>query len=250
MNSVCKKISILCLIGVLLLSTTGCDKKIAEQKAQIESLEAEVVSLQEEINTLNTALQDTSVTEQKITTSLQTVDGKIVPEFFFVEDKVVFPNAFEVPGATVDTDVTKVNIGSNYTFSPSNNWAIKIDGSTLYVNHPSKIWGTIKAIKTEDAIYDEAVMKDLLQKFFVGMPATTVSYKKLYMNGTLTGMVATAPFTVEGLSYCVNVGFNNYGDNGISFLFADEDDKTGVQQELIETLLKSGAVGSTSIAFE
>ena len=250
MNKIWKKIVVIGMVGVLCLSTTGCDKTIAEQKEKIKQLEATIVEKDSEIEMLNQAINDTSVTEQRVTTSLQKVDGKIVPEFKFVEDSIVFPNKFELPGATKDAIVSQIKLGSMFSLSPSNNWAVKIDGSKLSFNHPAKVWGEMKSLLLEEGLRDSDTMKSLLQPFYTGFPATTIRYRQIFLDSDLVGMASDAAITVEEKPYHVVLGFFNRGDSAVEFLFTYEDDGTGVQYELINSLVGSCELAGTRIAFE
>lgn len=239
-------------IGVLCMSLTGCDKTVQEQKKQIESLNETITGLNAQIEQLNQDLNDTTVTESKMTTSLQKVDGKTVPEFVFVNDAIVFPNKFEIPEAKVDAAVTKISVGSKYSISPTNNWSIRMDGSEVNLNHTSKIWGTMKSLTVDDVTpyKDESVLKGLLQNFFVGFPATNITYTKIYIDERFTGMLAYAPITVENKNYGVLVGCNLRSPYSMSFLFTFEDDGSGVQKELVINLLKTVRYGDSAFAFE
>lgn len=252
MYKVTKVISLMLVIGSLGVFLSGCDKTVQKQKKEIASLNATIESLEAEIDDLTEAVNDTTVTESKMTTSLQKVDGKIVPEFRFVEDTLVFPNKLELPGAKIDVATTKINVGSKYSFSPTDKWATRMEGSAVHVNHPTKIWGTLKALNIEDieGLRSEDVKKDLLQQFFVGFPATNITYSKIYIDENNTGMMAYAPITVEEQNYGVIVGFNIRSPYSLSFLFTFADDGSGVQRELVNSLLKTVQYGSSQLAFE
>jgi hypothetical protein len=248
MNKYVKKVVVVGLLSVALLNLTGCEyanlkKEIKSQKAVIESLEAEGLDLQAQKDGL-------TVTEVINDTSLYTVDGATIPTFQTVEGKVKFPNKLTLPNSTQDINNSHIMIGSMFKYNPSDNWLVRMNGATLEVNHPAAIWGNIKSIVvTGDALTEEQ-MKPILQGFFNKFPATTIEYRRIYMADLVIGMMATANIVVDKKPHVVNVGLMTRGEYGQIFLMDYADNKTGVQQELIDLLLSSGSFGDEKITLE
>lgn len=241
-----KKICVAVLTCSLILSLTAC----GGDGKKVKELEATVTAQNEQIAQLQAQVASGSVTEQSIASSLQTVEGKKVPEFKFVDDTIVFPNKLQLPNSQVDAVVTQVKLGSKYSVSPSNNWLVRCDGSQVSLTHPSKIWGKISAVTLTEPVKKIEDMQSILKQFFVGFPTTNITYKQIFMDGTLTGLCADAPIVVEDQNYHVVVGFNTKSSTGIEFLFTYADDGSGVQGELVYSLLRSCEAGQTKLAFE
>ena len=237
------------LIGLgLLVMVAGCTDPEG-YKAKIEELEAQVLSLESQNEQLALEMGELTITEETIDTSLQTVEGSNVPVFKKIAGSLILPNKLQIPGATDDINNSYMMVGSMYKFFPSNNWIAKMDGASLKLAHPSNIGGTIKAVGATTDIYEED-MKPIVQSFFTNYPKTTISYRKIFMDDYVVGMMASAPITVDGKENKVTVGFAKRGEYGVLFLFNYEDDGSGVQKELIDLLISSGMVGDSKLKLE
>lgn len=231
------------LSSILLLA--GC----SEEAKTMNQLEEEVLALTEENATLSAQASGMAVTEESTETSLRTIEGSAIPEFTTIDGKIKFPNSLNVPLSVDDVNNSNVTVGSMFHFTPSTNWLMQMDGATLHFTHPSKVWGDIKAIGVDEGVLEED-MQPILQSFFTDFPTTSIKYRKIYMDETVNGMLARAEITVDKKPHVVNVGFVTRGEYGVLFLFDYEDNKTGVQQELVDLLLSSGSYGDTRIKLE
>lgn len=247
MKKYIKKIAVFCLTLTLLLPLTGC--AWFDQADQIKDLEGEVESYEKQITLLKQQVNDTTVKEIIPETSLQAVEGSTQLQFMFIADRIVFPNKLQLPDSSDDISNSNIMVGSKFRFVPSDNWLSKMRGSQLDLNHPAKIWGSIKGVILKEKI-TEANMQPLLQQFFIGFPSTTITYRKVFIEDAVAGMLASAPITVEGKDFVVTVGFAQRAENAVLFLFTHEDDKSGVQKELIDLLLRSGTYAESRIKLE
>lgn len=238
----------LALLGVTaaMLFLVGCSDKAQSIKA----LEKQVESLTAENSDLRAVNAGMSVTETLLESSLQAIEGSVVPEFLTIDNQIVFPNKLNLPESKDDVNNSKIQVGSMFTFIPSNNWMTKVEGSTLHFTHSSKIWGKIKAVNFDYKAPEEAQFRSILQSFFKNFPATNVTYRKAYMGTWQSGLIAKAEITVDKKPHVINIGFAISGKHAVLFMFDFEDNKTGVQQELIDLLISSGTDGASSIKLE
>lgn len=239
------------LISVMLVLTSCGDKtkEINEYKAQIEALEGQVESLQNIKASLEQQMQDLTIQEVVPESSLRKVEGTRVPVFETIDGVIKFPNALILPDSKDDVNNSNIRVGSRYTVAPSSNWMLSLNGVTLNASHPSKIWGSVKAVTTKEAVL-EAEMQPILQSFFDGFPATTISYRKIFIEDRVTGMLASAPLVIDGKDYTINVGFSSRGENAILMLFAYEHENVGVQQELVDLLIRSMRFNESNLKLE
>lgn len=244
-----KRIVTTALVSVMLAtSLTACGDPEGYKK-QIEELKLENEGLYTQIDSLNALLGGMQITEQALQTSLQSIEGKEVPEFVTIENAINFPNTLHYPESTEDINNSNVMVGSRYQYSPSSNWLVRVNGTTLELNHPAKIWGKIKAFTSQTEILEEE-MKANLQSFFTGFPATNIEYRRIYIDERISGMIATAPITVDGKKHVVTVGFAIRSELGQLYMFNYEDNESGVQQELIDLLIASGMYSSSKLILE
>ena len=217
-----KKKIIITVCGIVLTLAIGVPltvmyigNRLVERDALVVSLRNNIESLEEEISELEDAVADTTVQEVIKESSLQTVEGSLVPEFVSIDDKVIFPNKLELPDSNDDINNSNIMVGSKFKFIPSNNWIIKMQGATLYMSHPSKINGVLRSVSIAEAIKDEDEMKQLIQDFFVGFPSTTISYRKVFLGDKVAGMQGVANIEVDGKASVVTVGFAQKSENAI-----------------------------------
>lgn len=244
-----KLVLILC-VSVLCSALSGCSAAtVLEKNKEIEQKDEQINNLQDEIAQLRVDIKNLSVTEVSPETSLKEVEGTEVPVFETIDGKIKFPNTLQLPNSKFDVNNSYVMVGSRFRFNPSNNWLMRLKGTSLEFSHPSKLWGTIKAVSITEPMPFES-MQPLLQNFFNGFPATTITYRKVFIEDAISGLIAKANLTVDGKPHVVNVGFVQRGEFAVLILFDFEDDNSGVQQELIDLLISSGTFGESKLKLE
>ena len=246
------KIMALCLaMGIMVMSLTGCDT--IEKDNRIKELEAELeeqkLAYEQEISDLEEQFENRKITETKVTTSLQTVNGELVPKFVTIDGNYVFPDKIDVVGSTADAAKTNIQIGSRFKFTPSTNWIIKLGGSQVDLQHPAGVYGTIKALNVKDLVPMDTINEEL-KSFYAQWTSTAVTYKKAFIDDKNVGMLSYATTTFNDKPTGVVNGIIQRGDCAFSFLFVYDDDYTGVQVELIESFIKTGGIGSDLITIE
>lgn len=214
-----------------------------------DDLEAQVKSLTEQNEQLLQSQSENTITEQSVDSSLQQIEETGNFEFFKIEDKIIFPDSLVVPDSTVGVSDSNVRVGSEFSFTPSDNWLVRVKGSTVEFNHPANVWGSIKAISVEETA-PSSTFKPVIQSFFSRFPKTTIEYRSLFLEEYEVGVLASAKMTVDKKDHVVNVGFVTQGESGVLFMFDYEDNKTGIQQELIDSLVGSGVIGDAKIKID
>lgn len=244
-----KKSLVIIMSATMVFLLSGCTQ--ASMRKEIKGLEEQVASLKSQNEKLQVEKDGLTVTEESVESSLSTVEGETVPSFKKIDGLIKFPNKMTVPNGTTDVNTSVVRVGSIFEFSPTSNWLIKQDGSTVEFNHPSKIWGKIQSVMVEEDYTDESFdMKGHVQQFFDGFPKTNISYQRIYLTESVVGMLGTAKIKVDDEDYVVTAGYMAPSEYGAIFLFAYKDDKSGVQKELIESLLTSGKYGEENLQVE
>lgn len=231
-----------------LVLLTGCGKKDAE----IEALRAQNASLSTQIADLSSQLENaTQITELTVENSLFSIDGKPNGEFKLVDGKINFPKSLMFPEGTsaLDASNSLVRVGSKFIYYPSDSWLVNVRGTTLNFSHPADIWGSIRSVKMLDVMTVDQ-MKAQFTAFFKPFPSTNISYKDVFLDDTLVGMIATAPIKVEGADHVVTAALVFKGDFGQIILFDYKDNKSGLQQELINALIKTGTSGDFTLKFD
>lgn len=175
--------------------------------SRVVELEAEVASLEQtildnnaahnaKVEELNQAIADTTVKEVVPTTSLQRIEASQVPELWLIEGDFIAPNPINLPDATESVNDSYMQIGQKFTFRPSDRWVITSQGATYEFGHPQQIWGKIRALSVEELVPEDN-MKTLISDFFVGYPATEITYNKIFIDDRVVGMRGKAKATVK-----------------------------------------------------
>lgn len=197
-------ITLLCLIvasvGLYFITTGRISSKVTSLEADVADLEMELEST---INTKDSriaellqAIEDTTVKELVPTTSLQRVEGSEVPELWLPEGDFIAANPLVIPFTSDGVNDSYVQIGQKFVFRPSDRWSLISQGATYEFGHPQKIWGKIRALSASDKVPAEE-MQQIVQNFFVGYPATTISYRKVFIDDNIVGLIGKAKITVK-----------------------------------------------------
>lgn len=222
----------------------------AELTKEVAAKNEEIADLETDYADLRTQMSETTVTEESLKNSLQILDGKTVPEFVFIEDKIVFPNPISLPNSVTDIGNSYIQVGSKFKFTPSDSWNTIMKGTELNLYHPTGIYGSIKGVMVGESIRDAELLKAEVQKFFVGFPTTNITYTKLYIDDAVAGMLGQADIEVEGKPYVVVTGLINRSETGLLFMFLYEKQEYNVQSELVNLLIKSGVYNDSLIKME
>lgn len=248
-------VGVVLVVGVILffLSTGLNDRRVVKLNADVTQLTQSNALKDQEIANLKQAITDTTVTEVAPETSIQRVEGTEIPEFWFRAGGFVAPNKLTLPNTSEDINNTAIQLGSRFKFSPSERWVLKSKGTTLEVAHPERIWGTVKALAHKERLGEDQY-KVLLQGFFKGYPKTTVTYRNVYIEDNVVGMMARANLTIKdskgvATPMILNVGFAQRGDHSLVWMFL-HDSKSANGQELIDLLLRSGQYGESKLKLE
>ncbi len=224
-------LSFVLVLTTALLSACG-DPDTTALEAQVAGLEAQNAQLQAQIAA-------GTITETTSQNSLRVIDGTSKAVFGTIDGMINFPNKLEIPNAGIDSNNSRVQIGSQFSFAGSGSWQFKFDGTQLNLQHPQKIWGQVKAVTIQTSDTLEAV-QEMHKAFFKGFPTTNITYRNLFIGDTLSGLFAQAPINVDRKDYQVVTGIIESREVGLVVLFVYKDDGTGVQQELIDSFLNTG----------
>lgn len=192
-------IAVLC-IGLYFITTGRISSRVVELEAQVAGLEQNIVDINNthanEVAQLQQEIEDTTVKELVPETSLQRIEGSQVPELWLMEGDFIAPNPLTVPNTEDDVSDSYIQIGSKFVFRPSDQWVLSSQGSTYIFGHPQKIWGKIKSLSVDELVPEENMQK-IISDFFVGYPATSITYRDVFIDDKKVGMIGRAEITVK-----------------------------------------------------
>lgn len=253
-----KKLALYTMIGVSLLSLGACGKDEKEAPKGKTYTEAQYNNV---VNQYNTLANNYKALQQKYEANNQTasnsslteIAGSGAIEFNTIEDMIKFPTPLTVPMASADSNATTIRIGSNFFITPSDNWFVRLNGTTANFQHPSKIWGKVKTIRVNYPDDEYPTVNDIkrqVDKFYTKFKSTDITYRRVFFGGQAKGVLSKAKITVDKKTHYLNVGYFLKGDYAVLIMFDYEENNTGVQQELIESLLNTINSGGNDLRLE
>ena len=186
--------------GIYFIATGRWSHRVTSLEAQVNSLNQTIEDNKAAWATKQAeyeqAIADSTVKEYIPETSLQRVEASDVPTLWLPEGDFMAPNALNIPGISESVNDSNIKIGPSFLFKPSDRWIMVSQGTTFEFSHPQKIWGKIKALNIKDSV-PEADMQNIVKDFFVGYPATTITYRKIFISDYVRGCLGRATVTVN-----------------------------------------------------
>lgn len=238
------KLALALITGLLL--ATGCSKSddpLAEYSKNelIDMLNEaydDIAEKDETIGQQQTLLEGIQE-EVNVTSAISRMeDGTNRLTFNSINGKIVFPEPFLYPDSTQSPNTSSLNITENLTIVPTSNWLIKMDGTTLELEHISGIEGMIKAGDIKKVIPNEEYQGQFT-KFFTEFPPETITYSKLFLKDNWWGMQATTPTRIDGEDAYLRCGMVGFSKQCFTYMFVYRGEKDNSKDETILNLIKT-----------
>lgn len=193
------------------------DVTIAEQKELLEGVKSEVVV-------------KSGISHME--------DGTNRLTFNSIDGKITFPSAFEYPESTQSPNTSSINITTNLTISPTSNWLVKVDGTTLELEHTNGIEGLIKAGDIKNAIPNDS-FQEIFTKFFEEFPPEKIVYSKLFLGEQWWGLQAMTPTRIDGEEAYIRCGMVGFSRQCFTYMFLYRGEQNNFNDETILNLIKT-----------
>lgn len=242
-----KKLTVLMLV-ITLISLTGCGNKskdplMSMKKAELVNLaNSQMTELEQaytridEVEKLLKGIQDEEVPSAAISVM---GDGTGRLTFNSFQDKIIFPKPFEYPGSTQISNTASVNITQSLNVSPTNNWSMRLKGTTLELEHSSGISGIIKAGAIKEIHPRETLQDEVFAPFFAELPPDTVIYSKLFLDDNWWGLQAMTSTFIDSEDAYLRMGMAGIGEQCFTYSFVYKGKQDAGKDEVILTLLKT-----------
>lgn len=253
-------LSIMLVFSTLTIFLAGCgsnsdseyaSKSKAELIELLESYEATYSNLYYEFEEYkNTATSLDS--EFEIGPAIQlTGDGTGRFTFKSYDSKIVFPSSFQYPGAESTPGNGTIDIASNVTITPSSNWIVRINGSTIELeNTSSGISGTIK-VGAQYFLYGaDSLQSEVLSQWFQDIPASHIKYTNIYVSGQPYGCQAALQTTIDSEDAFLRCGMLGVNDMCITYIFVYRGQPDSDKDESITTLINTINICGSSVKAE
>lgn len=256
-----KKIIALVLIGVTILSLSGCKKDSDRDPLLDESKDSLVAMIRDQQTQINNYATEVEDLESK----LKGVLGEDVPPeaistigdgtgrltFNSYKNTITFPELFMYPDCISAPADDRVSIVNGVTFSPSSNWVINLDGTTAEVEHTNSITGTFKVVAYND-VYDKEILKIKIDEWLATLPPDeAVQYTRIFVADNFCGYdVLSQNSMIDEEPAVIRVGMIAYGQKAVSYAFVYRGEADPIKNEAVKSLISSIQINTSELRME
>lgn len=247
-----KKI-VLFLILMTLISGCGQNEPAGPSVESLlmenEQLLAEVKGLNEKLNEANTVISKVAG-EDKEPTFISYIDtSETIKGFNSFDGKIFLPTTLEFPASNQSSGVGYISLVQNIEIYPSQNWSSKISGTNIEMQHSNEIKASLKLASTKESLTADEIKEKVMMPVINSMPANSVKYSTVFLEEFPRGNIATIEAFIDGKEatmklICINIGEVVILGNSVYL-----GPKSDVNEEIIETLLRSMKVLNQKLTF-
>ena len=254
-----KLVSLIVSMTLALITLTGCGKDTGnpldsmskeELKTYCMNLEASYNQLSTEYTQLDTIYQALSTEELPNAAISLSGDGTGRYTFNSVDSQIIFPTSFQYPAAEPVSATGSIDVVNNVSVTPGSNWILKLNGSSLELEHSSGISGTIKVGGVTET-YDKSLLQsEVMEQWFINMPDNSVSYKNIFIDNTMFGVQAVTPTMIDSENAVLRCGMVSYGDYAITYIFVYRGEQDVNKDESIMNVINTINIMGNNINVE
>lgn len=241
-----RKLIAMSLILILVLGLTGCGG--GKSKEDLERENATMLQMlkdsEDKIATLEATIKALSGSDANDVIS--SINTGVINE---IKGTLVLPVQMEFNGFTEAPGAGKLVIAQNVAISPSNNWVVKVKGSTVELGHQSGIHGIIKIGTIQDMIKPEQIDNDVLKPFYSKLAKGGVTYKNIFAGDTCWGRQVQFSTSIGKDTGIVTAGAVAVNGVAVMYNFVYKGNLDSTKNELIEILLKTMTIGGLEVTF-
>jgi len=237
---------VLILILILSFGLYGCGEK-GKTKEELEQENAVMLEMLKENEVVINNLQNTiqTLTGSESGNFIQSINKGLTE----INNKVMFPTQLTFNGIKEAPAEGRVIMTRNVSIYPSNNWVIKLSGSTAELGHSSGVYGTIKVGVLSEKINPQEINERVLKPFYSKFSKTSPIMSNIFVGDVNWGKQALINAEIEGRSAVVYAGFIGTGGTAVIYTFMYEGTIDKMKNELINTLIKSMKIGGMQVRF-
>lgn len=242
-------LKIVLLIIIICLSGCGGVSK-SDLEFENNQLNAEISTLKTEVDKLNSTLKALS-SDGSVKPAVSNINAKSDKQTFNkLADKVVFTTPLEYPDSSQAPNNAKFSLSNNVSVTPTNNWLMVSDGTSLEMNHPAGIHGVIRVVKIQKQLKNE-LLEERLQEFIKQFPKdSSISYGDIFLDNYCSGKYADTMTTVDGKKAIIRVGMVGAANTGALYAFYYDGEQDKIKDELIDNIIKSIDINGLKVKFE
>lgn len=254
-----KKIVALGLVVSMTLGVVACGSsekdpltkvsknELIEAYRELEEINANLTNNIEQRDQVIKAMQEVDAPTAAISS---TGDGSGGMTFNSYDAKIIFPTSFQYPGSQQMSANGAIDIVNNVSITPGSNWTCKMNGSTLELEHSSKISGTIKVGRITQ-LYDKSLLQaDVLAPWLQELPRDQVVYNNIFLGNDMWGVQATTPTTIDSEDAFLRCGMLGYGEYSVVYVFVYRGLQDVNKDESITSILNTMTISGNPMIVE
>lgn len=246
-----RKIALTGIMVAIVLGLTSCGgPTVKELQAENESLMADIADNEEKIAELESVVKIINGDDVSITGITNVEDGSGAKTFNSVGGKILFDGVLEYEGSTQAPNTASINLAERVSIVPTNNWVVKIEGTTTKLSHPDGLYGTFKVSTIDEIKKSDYIDENMLTPFLDTVPNTGIVKSRIYVEDSPRGMMADVTTLNNSKPAMIKCGLVANGDKALVFTFYYDGDKDSTKDETINSILKSIKFGARSIRIE
>lgn len=255
MNGI-KRVAVLGLTACMVISLAGCnfgkeegptkEELIADNAAYSSLIDQQVAQIAE----LESTIKAMTGSEGPTTAISAVGDGSDKLGFNSMAGKLLFPVAFEYPGAQQAPVASKIQIDAGTYLSPSSNWVVNINGTTSEYSHSFGINGIVKVAALTERKSNEDIKTEMIDPFIAAIPTTSSTSTKIFFNDSELGVMYTLGTTVDNQEGILKLAVFATSSRAITFCFFYPGASDTTKNELVDSMIKSLQLGEQFIVME
>ena len=254
-----KKKFIACILTASMITSIlyGCgqsDDPVQNlSKAQLveeyKKLEAQYNATMDQYDTLNKMYNANTNTDNPTSEISVMGDGSGRLTLNSIDSSIIFPESFQYPGTTPVAATGKLDIIENVSVTPGTNWILKMNGSSLEMQHTGGISGTI-LVGSIPSNYDvNQLQYDVLDPWFQTLGVTPL-YKEIFIQKYPYGVQASAPIMIDSESAYLRCGMVGYAGISLIYIFVYRGPQDSIKDESVMSVINSIAFNKENLTVD
>ncbi len=185
-------------------------------------------------------------------------DGTGNYSFNSIDSNIIFDPEFNYPGSVSISPTGTVNIVNNVSVTPGSNWAMRMNGSALELQHLGNknevdgITGTILVSKYDGTPIPSAdLMNNVLMPMFNNdlspEQVKKAKFQEIFIGNKTSGVQATVPIMIDSENAFLRVGLTSFGGSSLLYVFVYRSEQDTVKDESIRSVIKSITIAGQSL---
>lgn len=194
MSKVLNRIFALSLISALVLSTTACGKEEGPKGPTLEEVQSQLILTQNELNSVKNELQGTKEVLATYNPSLAGVDLSsiaVLPTgqraYTSINDRIRLSSDLTMNPSVTLPNTTKIMLGGNISYIPSNNWTFELSNNSLLLQHKNGMLVRLKVYQYIGSATPYDVSDSVIRPYLKNLCVTETGVKKLFINNSVVG---------------------------------------------------------------